>query len=220
MKPLTLYWCANQRLIRALVGGFSVILIGACAATSSLVNVWKDPDFPSTPMHNVLIVAMKSDATMRRIWEDGLATELSRGGVTATPSYKLFADAPPDTHQVADAVHAHDYDGVFEAYKLPTETTQHYILGYVTTQPVTRYNRWTQSYQTHYREVVTPGYTATEKIVRYQLDVWSMEEPGLLVWSGTTETFDPTSGRDVSRQISRLIVPELARTRVIPKPAK
>ena len=68
---------------------------------------------------------------------------------------------------------------------------------------------------------VFDGYTETEKIVHYQIDVWSAGgERGTLIWSGTTQSIDPASSRDVSQEISRLIVPELARSGVIPPARK
>jgi hypothetical protein len=166
-------------------------------------------------LHDVLVVAIRNNAASRRIWEDALVGQLSLHGMTATPSYRLFSDAVPDTQQVMDAVAAHGYDGVIEIHKLPTEISQTYVPGYVTERPVTRFNRWTGSYQTYIRRVREPGYTETDKIVRHQIDVWSSGEDGNLVWSGTTETIDPNSSQDVGREISRLIVPELARAGVI-----
>ena len=82
--------------------------------------------------------------------------------------------------------------------------------------PVDRYNPWTGFYHTYYHEVYAPGYTETERLVRYQIDVWSTEgQGGRLVWSGTTSTIDPSSGREVNREISKLIVPELKASRMI-----
>src|SRR5690349_19105394 len=45
--------------------------LSACASSVGMVNLWKDPDYPKQPMTHVLVVAMKKDAGLRRIWEDG-----------------------------------------------------------------------------------------------------------------------------------------------------
>jgi len=49
----------------------------------------------------------------------------------------------------------------------------------------------------------------TDRIVRNRVDVWSTRRNWRLVWSGTTESINPTSSAAVNRQIAKLIVPEL-----------
>jgi hypothetical protein len=47
------------------------------------------------------------------------------------------------------------------------------------------------------------------------VDVWSTAQDWRLVWSGTTESIDPSSSRDVNAQIAKLIVPELLNQGII-----
>jgi len=208
---------AHRRLFLHTLAIATLAFAGACAANSTLTNLWKDPEYPREPMRNVFVVVVKRDAAVRRIWEDGFTREFEKRGVTATPSYRLFPDAPPDTEQVIRAVRDQGADGVVEVHRLPTQTTDRYVPGYATSVPVYRYNPWTGVYYTHYREIYEPGYVETAQVVRYQVNVWSVETNGGLVWTGTTETVDPSSTQSVNRQVSRLIVPELARKGVIQK---
>src|SRR5882672_9805536 len=75
----------RRGMLRAFVASAAIIVIGACASSSSLVNVWKDSEYRRGPMHAMFVVALKRNALMRRTWEDGFVTELGRHGVTATP---------------------------------------------------------------------------------------------------------------------------------------
>ena len=106
---------------------------------------------------------------------------------------------------------ARHFDGVLVAHQLRTDSTELEVPGVITREPLERYNPWTRGYYTVYHEIEQPGYTATERIVRCRLDVWSPGERSQLVWSGTTRTINPASGEDVSRQIAGLIVPALRR---------
>jgi hypothetical protein len=192
-------------------------LAGGCSS-SELANLWKDPEFPKEPIRNVLVVALKQDALKRRLWEDGFADALQKQGVQTTASYRLFPSALPDTQQVVDVVRERGYDGVIVVHKLDTETSTRYVEGYVATRPVTAVSHWSGAYYTYYEDVYRPGYTETERVVRYQVDVWSTLEGGRLVWSGTSRTLNPSSGDQVRTEITGLIVPELSRKRVIPRP--
>ena len=207
--------CAHPRSRHVLVAALAAVLVGSCAASSNLVDMWKDPEAPSGPMRNVFVVVVQKDAITRRIWEDAFVKELDRRRVSATPSYRLFPAAPPDTDQMERAVDGRGYDGVFIVHRLPTQTRRNYVPGYVTSVPVTRYSYRRSAYTTYFHEIYQPGYVENERVVRYQIDVWTAADEGRMIWSGTTETIDPTSARDVGRELSRLIVPELARGRLI-----
>lgn len=137
-----------------------VCLILSCAG-ANLVNVWKDPRY-SSPMTNLLIVTMSPNAAMRRLWEDDFVFELEKHGVTATPSYRLFPDAVPDTEQVIEAVRQGGYEGVLVTHRLPTETERRYVPGYRSWEPVIFLSPWGH-YATYYREVVHRGYSETDR---------------------------------------------------------
>ena len=53
------------------------------------------------------------------------------------------------------------------------------------------------------------------KIIRHVIDVWTTKKPGHLIWSGTGETIDPDSGKEVHGEIVELITPELVNQGII-----
>ena len=177
--------------------------------------MWKDPLYPKQPIRSVLVIGIKDDPAVRRIWEDAFVSALTQEGVHAMPSYRDFPTALPDTQQVADAVQQGDFDGVVTIVGLGTETQSTYVPGYVTTAPVTHYNHWTGYYDTWYRDVYAPGYVTTDQVVRQRVDVWSVDEGGTLVWTGTTQTLNPTSGDEVCKDVTDLVIPELKEHHVI-----
>jgi len=185
-------------------------VLGGCAANTQLVDMWRDPTAVRQPIHKVLVVAFRRDETSRRIWEDGFVTALDKSGVEATPSYTLFQQGVPDTADIEDAVRDHNFDGVLFAHSLGATTQSTYIPGYTRFEPVWVQSRWSYSYHTYYAEVHEPGYVEQDRIVRHRVDVWNTGDGWRMVWSGTTESFNPNSTRDVNRHIAKLIVPELA----------
>jgi hypothetical protein len=184
--------------------------------SSELTNTWRDPSFKDPPMTNILVIAVKKNAVNRRIWEDGLVAELNTHNVASTPSYRLFPNAIPDTQQVGAAVREKNYDGVLVVRRLPTETTTYDRPGYISSVPVTRFDRQNKSYYTIYKEVNEPGYADTLKTVRHEINLWSTKEGGQLIWAGTGEMLDPGSREAVRNEITGLIVPELTRQGIIP----
>jgi len=189
--------------------------LAGCGSQTSLTNMWRDPTFSSPPMTKVLVIAVKRDPAMRRIWEDGMTQEMREHGVKAVPSYQLFPGDLPDTQQVIEGVRSQGFDGVVLTHSLGTEVSQHYVPGYVTSAPAMGYDPWYGVYYTYYHHIYEPGYVETERVARYETEVYTAGYNGRLVWTGTTESLDPHSSVSVNRQISDKIVPELVRVGVL-----
>jgi hypothetical protein len=186
-----------------------------CGGSSQLVNMWRDPMYQDPPIEKPLVVALKNDPVLRRSWEDAMEAELNDRGVAAACSYRLFPESLPDTADVVEAVRTGGYDGVIVISQRDTRYDTHYVPGYVTTEPVTRYGYW-RGYHTVYREVHHPGYVETASVVRHHVDVWAARDGGKLIWAATGESIDPTSSQSINREISALIVPELVEQGIIP----
>ena len=184
-------------------------IFGGCAGNTQLVDMWRDPTAAQQPIHSVLVVAFRRDETSRRTWEDEFVAAMTKRGVNATPSYSLFQSGVPDTADIEAAVRDRNFDGVLFAHRLGATTQTTYVPGYTRFEPVWVRSRWSGTYRTYYNEVHEPGYVETDRIVRYRVDVWNTIGDWRLVWSGTTESMNPTSSRDVNHQIAKLIVPEL-----------
>jgi hypothetical protein len=199
-----------------LAGCAAAAILGGCSGSGTqLVNMWRDPTAPAAPIHKMLVVAVRKDPVNRRIWEDTFVSRLTKHGVEATPSYNLFPNAVPDTDAVAVAVREHDFDGVLVTHRLPSTTQQSYVPGYSHLEPVSVRSRWYGTYHTYWQEVHEPGYVETDQVVRNQVDVWNTVGDGRLVWSGTTESINPSAMTAVNTAITKLIVPELLAQGVI-----
>ncbi len=198
--------------LRLAVAG--AVALAGCGSTQ-LVNMWRDPSSPQTPLNNTLVVAIRRDATSRRTWEDEFVASLKSHGVNATASYKVFPDAAPDTAALADAVRGRGFDGVLVTHPLGIETETRFVPGYLNAQPVGYVNLWTGHYFMYWNQVYAPGYVEADRVVRYETDLWAVHGAGRLVWSGTTETLNPASGDQMNEEIAHVIVPALAKSGVV-----
>ena len=157
----------------------------------------------------LLIIGIQKDQATRRNWEDRFTEELTKHGVAAVPAYTLFPGDLPDTQRVVEVVQREGYDGVVMTRPLASTVESRWVPGYVRNIPELGYDPWYGVYYNYYRRVYEPGYVETDQVVRYEINLWSTRDPGRLVWTGTTESVDPTSVEQVSREISAKIVPEL-----------
>lgn len=201
---------------------FGSLLFG-CVSSSNLVDTWHDATFKTQPLGKILVIAVKKDATKRRIWEDAFTGGLSKHGVAATASYQLFPDVPPDTDQVNSAVKAHGFDGILVILKLPTEINKSYVEGYTTTVQKVSYNPeyssfngpYWERYQTYYREIDHSGYVDSQSVARREIDVTTTGTNGRLIWSTTSRTPDPGVVVDVQNDIVDLVISQLDKQKII-----
>jgi hypothetical protein len=204
-------------LLAAALAATGAALLGGCAANSGLVNMWRDPAYNEPPMRHILVVAMIRNDARRRILEDAFAKEFDKRGVDAVPSYEHFPNAPPDTMQIGDVVSQGKYDGVLMTSRLRTERSTSYVPGYVTTQPAYRVSPWTGRYRTYWVDVMHPGYVEEDVTVRHEVELWSMDGGGRLVWTAVGESVNPGSPSEVNHDITHNVVPELEKQGFIPR---
>jgi hypothetical protein len=195
-------------------------------ASSSLVTKWEDYS-KSPPLDKVLVIAMKKDVANRRVWEDAFTSELVKRGATATSSYSLFPDAPPDTNQIVTSVARNGFDGVLVIVSMPTQTDKRYVPGYTSTDRDVRYGDYTnpvytsihrpywQRYNTYYRDIDHPGYIDSQTVDIRTIDITAAGNGGRLIWSALSRTPHPNSVINVHRQIAGLVVSRLAKRHVI-----
>ena len=69
--------------------------------------------------------------------------------------------------------------------------------------------------------VYSPDYLVKEKTVRVETNVYAVKPPdGELIWTGTSDTFNPGSAHKVIKPLVSLIVKELEKEAILPDPGK
>ena len=202
---------------RTILACASVGLLAGCAtANSHLVDSWVDPSIQNDPMHKVVVIAVKKDPTQRRQWEDAFVAELHDRHVEAVPSYTLSPAAIPDSATMAQTLAGGGFDGVVMVRQSRREDRKEYVppetyvrrAGYV-------YNPFWGVYQPVYRQFTTPGYVENVKLLWYRTTVYDLRQHMQEVWSGATQTQNPTSAQSVRHDVAGLVVPAMEGQKVI-----
>ena len=193
----------------------TVALLMLSCMPAQLSQVWKDPTYSEGPMSSLFVVAFKKNETNRRIWEDGFVAELAKRGVSAVPSYRLFPDKLPDTGRVIQAVLDQGYDGILIVRRYGMDTTIAHVPGYVTVEPVLKYDSWKQEFYSDYIRTYHHGYWDTMKTVRHEVRIWTTAEGGRLIWAGIGSVMDPSSSATTNSAIVKTIIPELIRQGIV-----
>jgi hypothetical protein len=202
-------------LVIAMAAG--VFIIGGCGSTQQM-NRWTDPSYNAGPAKKILVIAMRKDQLLRRIWEDAIVTAIGddkQGGTVAIASYQLFANDLPDTSAMRMRAKEEGFDGVLLVARVQRDTLTNDVPGYTTNEQVTTYSQRWNAYVTRYEDVYHPGYSETETTVSVRTDLLIPQEDGKLVWSVTSRLVDPTSADQFRNAVAGRVVSELRKERLI-----
>jgi hypothetical protein len=206
---------ANQptSIFRTALLGIAVL--AACGTVTKIPKTWRNPAHEGTPYQRVYVIGVAESNVNRRLFEDHFAAVLSGQGAVASPSY----GALPQSHrlteeQVRGAIGGSDYDGVVVTRLLAVEEKTEYVPPRTYTVP-RHYHGYYGYYETTWDVVHEPGYSTTRTILRLETNLYDIAT-GELVWSGQSETFDPSSLTDSIDSVTKAVAKRLRRESLIP----
>jgi hypothetical protein len=210
---------------RARALAVAVLILAGCAPPTRVVSQWHDPSYDKSGLTNLLVLGLQPDPGKRRIWEDSFCEALSRYGVRATPSYPDFPNVPRDSNEVRDYVRQKGFDGVVITRKLSTDEVHTYVPPTTTVVssgaywgPYPYWGGYYGAYAPAVSAYTTPGYVETDRIVTVETTVWGkVGDRGQMIWSGITETTNPTSPKDFSAELGASLLPQMERDGIIKK---
>jgi len=188
----------------------AAVTLGGCVSTS-IVDRWKDPSFNGPPLHKVLVVGVQKDDGRRRLWEDGMVAALLRQGVQATASWMVFPSKAPSADELASAASRDGFDGVLASHFVGASQRNYWMPGDAGVG-----FGWRWRYFGYWDAVYGPGYVETENRADYQTDVFAVDaNGGKLIWTGITRSVDLSSTHSITDEISRVLVPDLSKERIL-----
>lgn len=169
-------------MFRWLALAAGVLFLASCASTT-MQSVWRDPAYTGGPFKRVFVVALSAkDGTARRVLEDVMVAKLRAGGVDAIPGWQYLSDAPMDEGAFGAAVAKSGADAMLMVRLLSVETQT------TVWPPMGPRIGWYGMYSGWYAYPdVTTSQTAIVETTLF--DAKSRR----VIWSGTSETLNPTS---------------------------
>ena len=207
--------------MRILLAGFlCCATLAALAKSTKLITSWKNPKFTHGNFCKMLVIGMSANPARRADFEDALAASLARSGVEIIPGNTILLrpDASPlDLNYLRMQIREHNIDAVLVSRLVSIKDSVTYVpptVQYLPAYPY--YNSFYGYYGALYPVVYSPGYLIKEKTVRIETNVYAITPPdGELVWTGTSDTFNPKDAQKVIKSVVKLVTEELNRAGVI-----
>jgi len=196
----------------------SLFLNPSVADSSKLAFTWKNPNYAGGSFKNILVIAMNGRASARADFEDRVVKEFARPGVAIVPSYSLMPRpnaTPLDPDDIRGYVHDLKFDAIVvsritKAQKKTTEVSADPF-------PFDPYYATFYGYYGYLAPLVyDPTYLQTDFDLQVETNLYATNAPdGLLVWTGTTDTFDPRSSTDAINSIVKILTKQFEKDKLI-----
>ncbi len=220
--------------IGVLVG---VVLFGAsCGTQTQLETAWRLPDAQGKPFTKLAIIGMLKSNDETTAFESAVVKRFATSGVETIPGFSFLRG---ETHLTQDEMESRvqttGADGVLLFKQIAQDKSNTYV------QPTTyvtagaehpewwedRYWGYYMPYGYHYwgywypaMQVVTqPGYWESHTTYRVETTLYRVSD-GKLVWTATSDTYDPTDQVDLGASLSGQVLKSLREAGLIPSQKK
>jgi hypothetical protein len=202
---------SHKILIVATVLAAASLVVGK---SSKLITSWRNPSYaPAKKFHRVLAMGFSNKMEVRADFEDALAAELTSKGLEAVAGNTILLRPPGSTldlNYLREQIRANQIEAVFVSRLVKVDETVTYVPGTPYFMPYPYYNTFYGYYGTLYPMVYSPGYLDKEKKVRVETNVYVTTAPdGQLIWTGTTDTFNPSNVHKAINGLVNLLVAKM-----------
>jgi hypothetical protein len=213
---------ATEKCLKAWIRVFALVLFGATIATgksTKLITSWKNPEYSGSRFHRVLVLGMSTRPGVRADFEDALSKLVTRDGVEAIPGNTILLrpeDTKLDINYLKAQIKEFKIDAVIVSRLVKVETSVTYVPGQAYAMPYPYYRSFYGYYGAVYPVVYSPDYLREDTTVRVETNFYDTRTPdGEIVWTGTSDTFNPRSADKAIDGVSKLIVKELSKDGIL-----
>jgi hypothetical protein len=213
----------DDLLAVALVGALTVcalvVLPVANAKAVKLLMSWKKPAYSGQKPHRILVIGMSENPEIRADFEDDLSSAIAKDGHEAIPGNSILLrthSAQLDPDYLKGQIRDFKIDAVLVSRLVKVDKKTTYVPGHSYVVPYAYYYSFYGYYGTVYRQVYSPDYLREDTTVRIETNFYAATAAdGELIWTGTSDSFNPKSAQMVIDGVVKLIAKELKKQDIL-----
>ena len=198
-----------------------VLLLGSSAVGKSikLITSWKNPNYNGQRFHKILVMGVSNNPSVRADFEDALSSKIGHPDVEAVPGHTILLrpeGTKLDLDYVRGQVRSFHIDAVVVSRLVKVDKSVTYVPGQSYYMPYPYYRTFYGYYSAIYPIVYAPGYERKDTTVRIETNLYATtESEGELIWTGISDTFNPSSAHKVINPLVKMVVKELEKEGIL-----
>jgi hypothetical protein len=213
MKIMRTQTLVAAALVWALTFCGVAMLPVANARGVKLLMSWKNSDYSGAKPHRILVIGMSENPQTRADFEDDLSSAIVNDGLEAVPGYSILFrphSGELDRDYLQGQIRNFKIDAVLVARLVKVDKKTTYVPGHSYSVPYPYYRSFYGYYGSVYHQVYSPDYLREDTTVRVETNFYAATSAdGVLIWTGTSDSFNPKSAQKVIDGLVKLIVKEL-----------
>jgi hypothetical protein len=201
---------------RMLLLFFTISFLSACAPTTEITGSWKNPQVSQKQVSSILITSLTDKTNVRQTVEKDLTSALEQKSIKAIKSIDILPPSftegkEPDKDVLLDKIKGTEVDAILTVALIDKETENRYVPGTFDYRPMTRfgyYGRFWGYYTQWYPTLYSPGYYTEDKVYFMETNLYDADTEELL-WSAQSETYNPVSLSDFSKELSSIVLKKM-----------
>jgi len=189
----------------------TIMITGCSGAKTDIIGEWQPDNYQKGKISNVLVVGIfaKDKPLLRRNFEDGITAAFKSDNINATPSmdhmpYDVTVDSTTFEKYFKDL----NIDAVVVSRLVAIDQKRDYQSGYLYTIPFNYYYGFYSFYYAGIAYANSSGYMSQDVVVVLETNIYQTSDEKL-IWSGISETVDPTKASDVINSFGDALVSKL-----------
>lgn len=216
-----------RKTLLAVIVLFMSVTLYSCSSVTEMSGTWKKPGTTATKYNMIIVMGVSKNLVAKSTVENAIVSQLRQNGLNAVaganvlPTSTLDSDgdgkADDDSKEkVKEKLESLNVDGALVLSLLDKKESERYVPGTTMYSPYNSYYPFYGYYGGAYNIVNTPGYY--EKVTNYFLtsNFYNVKTEQL-VWSGQSETFNPTSLNDFATSYAEKVVDALLSSGIVRK---
>ena len=211
-----------MRMKHVLAAALLAVVAVGCATGPKVVSAWRDPAYAGPAFKKVAVVGLTQNESTQRVFESAFAMKLREQGVAALASFEVKpAHEKLPREEVERLVKENGIDAIITARVVDRKQE-------IQAQPATTvvapypayYGDYYGFYDYSWGFYHDPGYVYSYEVVSIETNVYETTRYGI-VWTGMSETTDPSNIAQESEGLADGIIRELIATGlIVPSAAK
>ena len=216
----------NRKVFVKIFITLTVLLLAACAPSTSLTNVRKNDMFKDRSIDSIMVLGVAKHDDVRQHFEDLFVDAFQKKGITAVPAYKIM----PENRKLTK-------ENIMDHKEIIKETAANNHLGAVLFTHLVRMGeeqkdldgqKWDAgpkrsyrdmgSYSIYvYRDVGSPGppsRSVKRQFVRLNTNIYDTASEKLM-WSASSESIEETSPDTIFNELIKAVMGQLKKDKLI-----
>jgi hypothetical protein len=195
-----------------------VLFLVACAASTEITAVWRNPENAGTSYKNICIAAITENVANKQVVEQEMSNQLKVNGVKSTKIVDIlpykFTGNPEEKNIILEKVRENKNDGILTFTLIKQKDETRYVPGSASYAPYGAYGSFGGYYGYYGARMYDPGYYTQDEIYFIETNLYDVATEKL-VWSVQSKTWNPSNINQFAQDFTRAITQQLIKSNVI-----